>query len=264
MRMRVALVGVTHWHAAIHLDAIRYAAVTLLGVADRDATAAAEFAARNATRALPLPELLAERPDLVVLMGHPATVGEDFASVLAAGLPMMLEKPAAISTEPLADRARRHGCRFVAVPLANRCSPLWGELGRLRRIGRSARFARAFPRRERAAGALSRDGVPWLLDPAMGGGGALRNLGLHAVDAALALLGEGGPAFSARAVEHGPWRGGRGLRGRHPGRRRRDDHGRGRIHLCLHGGGGRFRMAGGRCGRDADRPRRCLFGGHAG
>jgi len=31
------------------------------------------------------------------------------------------------------------------------------------------------------------DGVPWVLDPAIGGGGALRNLGIHGIDAALAL-----------------------------------------------------------------------------
>jgi predicted dehydrogenase len=31
------------------------------------------------------------------------------------------------------------------------------------------------------------DGVGWMLDPAVSGGGALRNLGIHGVDAALAL-----------------------------------------------------------------------------
>ena len=31
------------------------------------------------------------------------------------------------------------------------------------------------------------DGVGWMLDPAIGGGGALRNLGIHGIDAALSL-----------------------------------------------------------------------------
>ena len=31
------------------------------------------------------------------------------------------------------------------------------------------------------------DGVPWVLDPAAAGGGALRNLGLHGIDCALCL-----------------------------------------------------------------------------
>ncbi len=199
--MRVALVGVTHWHAAIHLDAIRHAGVTLSGVADRDAAAAAEFAARSGTRAFPLPELLAARPDLVVLMGHPATVGEDFASVLAAGLPVMLEKPAASDSAGLAALTRLAGDAFVAMPLPNRCGPIWAEMERLRVAGRLGRLAHAhFRIINGPTDRYRRDGVAWALDPAVAGGGALRNLGIHPVDAAFALAGGAEPAVLAAAT----------------------------------------------------------------
>ena len=50
------------------------------------------------------------------------------------------------------------------------------------------------------------DRVGWLLDPVVGGGGALRNLGLHAVDAALCLFGAAAPEVVGavvRATMHG-------------------------------------------------------------
>ena len=45
------------------------------------------------------------------------------------------------------------------------------------------------------------DGVPWVLDPAIGGGGALRNLGIHGIDAALALAGGADLAIVSAAID---------------------------------------------------------------
>lgn len=201
--MRIALAGTGHWHADMHLDAVRAAGAEVAGTWDPEPRVAESFAARAGVAAAPdLAALLAGRPDLVVVMGHPLQVPDTARACLEAGIPMVLEKPAAPSTETLA-RIDPGPDRFVAVPLANRCSPLWGELGRLREDGRSGALVHAHfrvvngpPERYRA------DGVPWLLDPAIGGGGALRNLGLHAVDAALALLGEGGPAILGASVSN--------------------------------------------------------------
>ncbi len=188
--MRVALAGVGHWHATMHLNAIRAAGAAPGPVWDREPTITAGFAARSGCpQAATLEALFATRPDLVVVMGHPADVPDMARACLAAGLPMMLEKPAAPGTAALAAIAPDKDA-FVAVPLANRCAPLWAEPDRLRTEGRVGRLAHASfrlingpPERYRI------DGVPWLLDPATSGGGALRNLGLHAADAALSLLG---------------------------------------------------------------------------
>lgn len=205
--MRVALAGVGHWHAPMHLDAVRAAGAGIAGVWDPDPAVAARVAAATDTAAVPeLAALLVAKPDLVVVMGHPLQVPDIARACLAAGLPMVLEKPAACSTEALAAIAPGPG-RFVAVPFANRCSPLWAEFRRLRDAGRLGALAHAHFRVVNGPPARYRsDGVPWLLDPAVGGGGALRNLGLHGIDAALDLLGDTTLAIigaAQRSATHG-------------------------------------------------------------
>ena len=81
----------------------------------------------------------------------------------------------------------------MAVPLANRLSPAMRGLARTpedaggrddaapRVAHASFRIVNGPPERYRD------DGVPWVLDPAAAGGGALRNLGLHGIDCALCL-----------------------------------------------------------------------------
>jgi len=199
--MRVALAGVGHWHARMHLDAIRHAGAAVAAVWDPDPGVTERFgASEDVPMAASLEALLAARPDLVVVMGHPHAVPMAARAALAAGLPMMLEKPAAATTSLLVALAPAAD-QFVAVPLANRCSPLWSELARLRTEGRAGAAVHAHfriingpPDRYRT------DGVSWMLDPAVAGGGALRNLGLHALDAAQMLFGAAEPVLSAAYV----------------------------------------------------------------
>ena len=74
------------------------------------------------------------------------------------------------------------------MPLPNRFGPAVIDIARLRGEGRAGQVAHAHFRivngpPERYA----HDGVGWVVDPSIGGGGALRNLGIHGVDAALML-----------------------------------------------------------------------------
>lgn len=201
--MRIAITGVGHWHAAMHLDAVRAAGAEVAGVWDPAPDITVAFASRHDVPAASgMEALLTTRPDLVVVMGHPFDVPDMARAVLAAGLPMVLEKPAAPDTARLAAIAPPPA-HFIAVPLANRCSPVWPEMARLAAAGRLGRVAHAHfrivngpPERYRV------DGVPWLLDPAIGGGGALRNLGLHAIDAALVLFGATEPTLLGAAVRN--------------------------------------------------------------
>jgi predicted dehydrogenase len=198
--MRIGLAGTSHWHAAMHLDAALHAGAEVIGLWDPDTAAVAAMAGRTGLRpCASLEALLQSQPDLVVVTGHPADVPAMARACMGQSVPIVLEKPAAATTAALAElagQAAREG-RFVAVPLANRCSPIWGELDRLRGLGRLGTISHAQfrivngpPERYRE------DGVGWLLDPAVAGGGALRNLGLHGVDAALALFGDAEPAVT--------------------------------------------------------------------
>lgn len=200
---RLALAGVGHWHAAMHLEAARAAGAEVVAAWDRDPAVAAGFAGKHGVAHQPtVAALIATKPDLTVVMGRPDRVPALALACIEAGLPIVLEKPATVSTaalEPLAEAARG---LFVAVPLPNRCGPIWAEIEALRAAGRLGpashaqfRIVNGPPERYRL------DGVPWVLDPAIGGGGALRNLGIHGIDAALALAGGADLTIVSAAID---------------------------------------------------------------
>lgn len=173
----------------MHLDAMRFAGADIVAVWDADPHEAAAFAQAAAVPAAGFEQAIAAA-DLVVLMGHPARIPAQARAVIEARKPLILEKPAVTATaelEPLCAQAAAADA-FVGVPLPNRFGPSMLEFQRLRAAGQSGpvvhagfRLINGPPQRYRD------DGVPWLLDPAIGGGGALRNLGIHGIDAALAL-----------------------------------------------------------------------------
>jgi predicted dehydrogenase len=189
--MKIALFGTSHWHAEMHLDAARAAGATVVGVWDEDPAHAAGFGERHGLTAVASMDAgLALAPDLVVLMGHPSTLPARARSLIEADVPLILEKPAASNTAVIAELAglARQRDGFVGVPLPNRFGPIFpayrqlGEEGRAGRLGHASfRLVNGPPERYR------QDAVAWLLDPAIGGGGALRNLGIHGVDAVLSL-----------------------------------------------------------------------------
>lgn len=180
--MKIALAGVGHWHAAMHADAVRSSGAELGAIWDWDSGIAQRFsAAQGGAACASIDEVIALRPDLVVVMGHPARVPAVAEAIIAAGLPMMLEKPATTATATLEGLAAKAGNSFVAVPLANRLSPALSGIGERLVAHAHFRIVNGPPQRYRD------DGVGWVLDPAIGGGGALRNLGIHGIDCALSL-----------------------------------------------------------------------------
>lgn len=189
--MRVALLGVGHWHAQMHLDAVRFSGGEVVVAWDWDANVGAAFAATHGLSACQsVGQALAARPDLVVLMGSPQNVPEIALGIMAADMPMILEKPASSTANglaPIAAEAVRRGS-FVGVPLPNRFGPIFREMTGLEKQGRLGKLAHAHFRIVNGPPQRYRDdGVGWMLDPAIGGGGALRNLGIHGIDAALTL-----------------------------------------------------------------------------
>lgn len=188
--MRVGLIGVGHWHAAMHAAAAKAAGADISCVWDTDPAIARSFARRRSLKAAASPQDVLADAEIVVVMGRPDTVPALAEAAIEARRPMILEKPAASRTETLvalAARAKAAGL-IVAVPLPNRLGPAMIEYERLAAAGRAGRMAHAHFRL--VNGPPQRypdDGVPWMLDPGISGGGALRNLGIHGVDGALAL-----------------------------------------------------------------------------
>jgi predicted dehydrogenase len=174
----------------MHAAAANAAGAEISWVWDPDPAIAENFARTRGLKRAATPEELLASADIVVVMGRPDTVPALAEMAIEARRPIILEKPAASRTEilqALATRAASAGL-FVAVPLPNRLGPAMVEYERLAGAGRAGAVAHAHfrlvngpPQR------YPEDGVPWMLDPAISGGGALRNLGIHGVDGALAL-----------------------------------------------------------------------------
>jgi predicted dehydrogenase len=193
--MRVGMLGVGHWHAGMHAKGVLEAGAQLAGVWDPDPDAAARFVAASggAARA-DAAAVLDDRPDLVIALGCGPEAATRLAWLLEQDIPILADKPIGVShgdVAPLADAAQQRG-RFVAVALVNRIAGVFearGAAGRTAHV--NFRIINGPPRRYRDWG------VPWMLDPQQSGGGALRNLGVHGVDAFLTLAGE-----QAVRVEH--------------------------------------------------------------
>jgi predicted dehydrogenase len=189
--MKIILAGSSHWHAGMHLDAAHAADGEIIGIWDEDEQNAKLFARPHSLRSIErFDDVLAAGADIILLMGHPRTVPERARRIIEAGIPLILEKPAASSTKTLSEllelTKRRNA--FVSVPFPNRFGPAVTAFRNLQRQGRAGAIAHGHFRivngpPERYA----EDGVSWIVDPEIGGGGALRNLGIHGIDAALDL-----------------------------------------------------------------------------
>jgi predicted dehydrogenase len=174
--MRLAFAGVAHWHFSVdaqYLALVRASGAEIVGLSDDDA---GELVGRF-------------RPDLVIALPRPDRAPEQVGRLLDRGVPLFVEKPLGLRAAdvwPLVERAERG---WVTVALPQRYQPIWTKLDELREGGRlgtlghvGVRGINGPPWRYRAYG------VPWMLDPAVAGGGPLRNIGIHLTDALVQLM----------------------------------------------------------------------------
>lgn len=172
----------------MHLAALLQAGAEIVAVSDNDPHIADNFAKTLSCTAFSSAKETVQHVgiDLAVVMGRPTEMPHDLETMIRAGVPCVVEKPIAgnaTELEPLAQLAHKHSA-FVAVPLPNRCSPLWEAARRLEHDHRLGRVVHAhFRINNGPARRYINDGVPWMLDASICGGGALRNLGIHGVDA---------------------------------------------------------------------------------
>jgi predicted dehydrogenase len=177
---RIALLGAGHWHARFHAEAARAAGATLVAVWDPDPAAAVRLDADAAVDSLAA--ALDCRPDLAIALGRGPEMPARIDAALARGVAVLADKPIGISAADLKPLLGHPGWLTVALP--HRLGPL-PDLAVGRGPIRTVRF-----RLVNGPSQRYRDwGVGWMLDRAQSGGGALRNLGLHGVDAFLALAG---------------------------------------------------------------------------
>jgi predicted dehydrogenase len=212
--MRVAAIGVSHWHSLydsaylVHLAAIPD--TELVAIQDESASIAAKRAASLGNPAVytDYRKMLAEtRPDFVIALGRPSRMAETAHHLLDQGYPFLMEKPIGVDADEVrrvADKAAAQNA-FVAVPLGQRYQPFTARARQLlaeRRFGPISHF---YVRQNRPTSArYPAWDAPWMLDPREAGGGCLRNLGPHGLDLFLFLTGEEaevtGAQVSSRAL----------------------------------------------------------------
>lgn len=188
--MRVAFIGVSHWHTPFYLEpAARHPDCELVGVADPDAAKAERLGHQYGVAASADYRTLCEttRPDVVFAFGRHLDMPAEAEYLIEAGIPFAMEKPCGTrlsDIERLESTARAAGA-FVAIPFAYRLSRFVeviaeGSPGKELTYG----MFRQIP------GPVSRYSewdVEWNLDPKIAGGGCTLNLSIHFYDLARLL-----------------------------------------------------------------------------
>ena len=183
--MRLVLIGVSHWHAQFHGRGFALAGAEIVGASDPNPSAAEKIAHEFGAKAYQDFEhmLGQESPDFAVVMGTPLEMPHYARHLIEIGMPFAIEKPIGINAsiiQPLLELAGRKNL-FVAVPFANRYSGVWEALSSSKISHMHFCMINGSPAR------YERDGVGWVLEPEVSGGGVLRNLGIHGVDAFCAM-----------------------------------------------------------------------------
>lgn len=200
MPIRIAAIEVNHWHSLYDAAYLRHLAgmpdVQIVGLQDPSAEMAAKRAAElgHPPTFTDYRRMLAEtRPDFVLALGRHSVMAEVAHHLLDHRYPFVMEKPMGVNAEQVRGVAEKAAATngFAAVPLAQRYQPFVARARPLLAEGRFGPISHLYFRLNRPTSArYPAWGSPWMLDPAIAGGGCLRNLGTHGLDLFLYLTGE--------------------------------------------------------------------------
>ena len=202
MTIRVAAIGVCHWHSIYDSAYLRHLAamedVEIVGVHDDRPDVAAhrvsEIGGGIPTFTDYSDMLDAVAPDFVLALGRHDTMAQTAHDLLDRRIPFIMEKPMSFNARQLrgvVEKAEATG-GFAAVPLNMRDTPFFAHAKRLRDEGAYGAITHLYQRMNRPTSErYPAWDSPWMLDPAAANGGCLRNLGAHGLDAFVNLTGDG-------------------------------------------------------------------------
>src|SRR3954462_11213314 len=107
--MRVAFMGVSHWHIPLYLDpALDLAEAEIVGVSDPSLAAAEAVAARAGCPAFTDERALLDqaRPGFVFVLGRHCDMAASARALIARAIPFAIEKPCATTSVEIAALAR--------------------------------------------------------------------------------------------------------------------------------------------------------------
>lgn len=190
--LRLGLIG-AGGIGEVHADAARRAGWSVAAVLDPDAArrgaiVAAHSGCREATD---LEGMLSDRSLDAIAIATPNVTHRPIAeAALAAGFPVLLEKPAGLNAAECErlEVAERASGRVLQIGLVCRSTPVAHAV---RSIVASGRLGRIYQAR---ASLHRRRGIPglggWFTDRSKSGGGPLIDLGVHVIDLVLHVLGQ--------------------------------------------------------------------------
>lgn len=199
--MRIALLGVSHWHLPLYLPGLPEGSV--VGVSDDSAEIASRFAAPYGCPVYTdWRQMLKDtKPDFVFAFAPHYKMKEVSLYLLEAGIPFSMEKPAGLNAGEVEELyntcERKNG--FVSIPFVWRYSDTVNDLKNvyLKKpiVHMSYRFIAGPPSRYLAT---SR----WMLSKQTAGGGCMTNLGVHFIDMAMFLTDSTGAETLASAYQY--------------------------------------------------------------
>lgn len=183
--VRVAFIGVSHWHAPMYYDpASKSAGIEVAAITDPDPQVAEPVSKLLGAKGFTdYREMIAKvRPDLVFAFGRHREM-PDIANALVDGkVPFIIEKPGGLTSAQVGafrDRAKAAGlyagCGFNFRG-SDLCLKLQAVIGDDPVTHASFRYIAGGPYRYRNANCA------WMLDPAQSGGGSTINLSPHFID----------------------------------------------------------------------------------
>ncbi|GAB2044428.1 hypothetical protein AGATL06_09250 [Agathobaculum sp. TL06] len=188
--MRIALLGVSHWHVPLYFAGLPERSV--VAVSDDDAAHAARVARRfGCPYYTDEKQMLRDvKPDFVFAFAPHARMCSVAAYLLEQNLPFTMEKPAGLNrreVELLYNTAEQKGT-FCAIPFVWRYSDTVNDLKNRYLSGKIMHMSYRF-----IAGPPSRylESARWMLSQETAGGGCMTNLGVHFIDMALYLTESG-------------------------------------------------------------------------
>ncbi len=192
MAPRIAFVGVAHWHAPIYAGILKTLGIPVVGSSDPDREAGAAQAAKLGLgfEADAATMLDAAKPDFTIVMPRHDRALETCKPVLDRRLPMLVEKPLGlngIQARATAKAIEASGS-WATAAMTVRHNAIWQHLAAMKQASTLGTVMHAHFRIVNGPPRRYPDwGVGWMLEPSTSGGGALRNLGIHAADAFLKL-----------------------------------------------------------------------------
>lgn len=188
--LKLAFIGVSHWHVPLYLRAVKSDSLNVVAVSDESAElagrTAADLGCPGYTDAIRL--LDEQKPDFVFAFAPHYQMPELALELIGRGIPFAIEKPLGVCAADVERvlKAAEEKQIFCAIPFVWRYSDLVQDFKKNVRpediVHLAFRFVAGPPSRYLAT---SR----WMLETKLAGGGCMTNLGVHFIDMAMYLTG---------------------------------------------------------------------------